>query len=56
LAAIQAAQGATTTAATANDRSGQARMEARLAQEDLIMLRAAVKAHGVSVETAQDHD
>ena len=40
----------------ANDKAGQARMEARLAQEDLIMLRAAVRASGIHVETAQDHD
>jgi hypothetical protein len=31
-------------------------VEYRLTQEDLMMLRAAVKAHGVSVETAHDHD
>jgi hypothetical protein len=40
----------------ANDKAGQARMEARLAQEDLIMLRAAVKAHGIAAESAHDHD
>lgn len=44
------------TAFNANDKAGQARMEARLAQEDLIMLRAAVRAAGIHVETAQDHD
>lgn len=41
---------------TANDKAGQARMEARLAQEDLIMLRAAVRAAGIHAETASDHD
>lgn len=41
---------------TAEDVAGQARMEARLAQEDLIMLRAAVRASGIHVETAKDHD
>lgn len=41
---------------TANDKAGQARMEARLAQEDLMMLRAAVKARGIDVETSHDHD
>lgn len=44
------------TAFNANDKAGQARMEARLAQEDLLMLRAAVRASGIHVETAQDHD
>jgi Na+/melibiose symporter-like transporter len=55
-AAIEAAQAAASAAAVANDRSSQARMEARLAQEDLIMLRAAVRARGITVETAGDHE
>lgn len=40
----------------ADDKSSQARMEARLAQEDLIMLRAAVRASGIHVDKSNDHD
>jgi hypothetical protein len=31
-------------------------MEKRLLQEDMIMLRAALRAHGVNVETSGDHE
>jgi p-aminobenzoyl-glutamate transporter AbgT len=43
-------------ASNARDVASQARMEARLAQEDLIMLRAVVRAHGIPAESAGDHE
>lgn len=43
-------------AMNARDRAGLAERESRLAQEDLIMLRAAVRAHGIPADGAGDHD
>jgi len=33
-----------------------AERESRLAQEDLMLLRAAVKAHGINAESSHDHE
>jgi hypothetical protein len=41
---------------TASYKAGLAEREARLAQEDLILLRAKVAAAGIQVESAGDHE
>lgn len=53
--AIQTARAAGE-AQRAVDRSMLAERESRLAQEDLTMMRAAVRAHGIQTESAGDHD
>ncbi len=47
---------ASTAAARATDRAMLAERESRLAQEDLILLRAKVAAAGIAVESAGDHE
>jgi hypothetical protein len=46
---------ATDQAQRAWDRAALAERESRLAQEDLIMLRAAVRQHGIPADGAGDH-
>jgi len=40
----------------AEDGARQAALELRLAQEDLMLLRTALRERGITVETAGDHD
>jgi hypothetical protein len=40
----------------AEDGAGRAALELRLAQEDLMLLRTALRERGITVESAGDHD
>jgi hypothetical protein len=53
--ALDRSGAATDQAQRAWDRAALAERESRLAQEDLIMLRAAVRQHGIPADGAGDH-
>lgn len=53
--ALEKAGDAANQAQRAWDRAALAERESRLAQEDLIMLRAAVRQHGIPADGAGDH-
>jgi len=54
--AVRIANEALQQSSRAMERSNLTERESRLAQEDLMLLRSAVKAHGIHTETAGDHE